>query len=117
MKALAALGSTERRAVLIDARRGEIYGAVYGPELQQLDAEIVMPFPAWSSSIQVPTELISQDLKNFRDALPWNVSTIEPYLLAGAVAQIASTAPAQDPAAIDANYVRRSDAELFWKDN
>jgi hypothetical protein len=22
----------------------------------------------------------------------------------------------QDPAALDANYVRRSDAELFWKD-
>jgi hypothetical protein len=36
--------------------------------------------------------------------------------LAGAVAHLASTAAPQDPAALDANYVRRTDAELLWKE-
>ena len=40
--------------------------------------------------------------------------------LAGAVGLIAwrdwMAGRAQDPAAVDANYVRRSDAELLWKD-
>jgi hypothetical protein len=38
-----------------------------------------------------------------------------------AIAQIATRAlrlrgEAEDPVALDANYVRRSDAELFWKE-
>jgi hypothetical protein len=40
--------------------------------------------------------------------------------LAGAIARIAGArfqaGLGQDPADIDANYVRRSDAELFWRD-
>jgi hypothetical protein len=43
-----------------------------------------------------------------------------PRALAGAIAKIADArlraGLAQDPAAIDANYVRPSDAELYWKD-
>jgi tRNA threonylcarbamoyladenosine biosynthesis protein TsaB len=43
-----------------------------------------------------------------------------PSSLASAVAQCAQWdlqgGAAGDPAALDANYVRRSDAELFWKD-
>ena len=43
-----------------------------------------------------------------------------PGALAPAVARIALErwlrGEAGDPAAIDANYVRRSDAELFWKE-
>jgi tRNA threonylcarbamoyladenosine biosynthesis protein TsaB len=43
-----------------------------------------------------------------------------PRALAGAVARIAAArlgrGEACDPAALDANYVRRSDAELFWKE-
>ena len=43
-----------------------------------------------------------------------------PRALAGAVARIALSAwqngETTDPAALDANYVRRSDAELFWKE-
>jgi tRNA threonylcarbamoyladenosine biosynthesis protein TsaB len=45
---------------------------------------------------------------------------VAPRALAGAIARIACDCflegKAQDPAALDANYVRRSDAELFWKD-
>ena len=40
--------------------------------------------------------------------------------LAGAIASIAArrfaSGLARDPAQIDANYVRRSDAELLWRD-
>jgi hypothetical protein len=42
-----------------------------------------------------------------------------PHWLAAAVAECAEMdGPAgwSDPVAIDANYVRRSDAEMFWKD-
>ena len=43
-----------------------------------------------------------------------------PQALAAAIAQIALPflirGEAADPAALDANYVRRSDAELFWKE-
>ncbi len=41
-----------------------------------------------------------------------------PRWLAGAIGKIAASRfeLAQDPAAIDANYVRRSDAEMKWKD-
>jgi hypothetical protein len=32
------------------------------------------------------------------------------------VARVAATREWLDPAALDANYVRRADAELFWKE-
>ncbi len=38
-----------------------------------------------------------------------------PRALAGAVALLAFDR-LQDPAALDANYVRRSDAELHWRE-
>jgi hypothetical protein len=41
---------------------------------------------------------------------------VERRTMAAAIARIAEVTPAQDPALLDANYVRRSDAELFWKD-
>ena len=46
--------------------------------------------------------------------------TVAPRALAGAISRIAlerfRQGLAVDPAEVDANYVRRSDAELFWKD-
>ena len=46
--------------------------------------------------------------------------TYAPKALAGAVARIAAgrfeAGTAQDPGEVDANYVRRSDAELMWRD-
>jgi tRNA threonylcarbamoyladenosine biosynthesis protein TsaB len=42
--------------------------------------------------------------------------TMAPRAMAGAIARLASRAQPQDPAALDANYVRRSDAELLWKE-
>jgi hypothetical protein len=39
-----------------------------------------------------------------------------PQPMAAAVAACAELAGGFDPCLLDANYVRRSDAELFWKD-
>jgi tRNA threonylcarbamoyladenosine biosynthesis protein TsaB len=67
-------------------------------------------------------ELISTDLGPFRAALAGaRFKQVEAgRALAGAIAKIAArrfeAGLAQDAAAIDANYVRRSDAELYWKD-
>jgi hypothetical protein len=36
--------------------------------------------------------------------------------LAAVVARIASTREPRDPASLDANYVRRADAEMAWKE-
>ena len=41
---------------------------------------------------------------------------LAPREMAGAIGAIAASSEGEAPAAVDANYVRRSDAELFWKD-
>ncbi|HVO98293.1 MAG TPA: tRNA (adenosine(37)-N6)-threonylcarbamoyltransferase complex dimerization subunit type 1 TsaB [Bryobacteraceae bacterium] len=103
LKALASLGTGALRAPFLDARRGEIYGAVYDAELNLIRAEVVTKYDTWVASLPEGVEMISQ-----------------PRPLAGAIGRIAAREFAAgrglDPAAIDANYVRRSDAELLWKD-
>jgi tRNA threonylcarbamoyladenosine biosynthesis protein TsaB len=103
LEALAEFGTTDRRATIIDARRGEVYAALYDASGNQLVPEVVLPFD------------------KFMDLLPdENVEWISaPRVLAGAIARLAIRKAAaglsQDPAAIEANYVRRSDAELLFK--
>ena len=50
------------------------------------------------------------------DSLPASPRVTAPRELAAMVARIAMIREWQDPAALDANYVRRSDAESFWKE-
>ena len=114
------------RAVMLDARRGEIYGAVYDAALEAVSPEVVAKFPAWL--VPLPEGEIEFLLDEpAPSATRWpargsRTPLVEaPRALAGAIGRIACGAAggrprAQDPAAIDANYVRRSDAELFWKD-
>jgi len=112
LRAVASFGSKPLRAAVIDARRGEIYGAVYDWELKLVADEVVMPLDAWLASLP-PGEV---EIISSMDARPeW---TRAPRSLAGAIGQIAAAHPelARDPAEIDANYVRRSDAELLWRD-
>jgi tRNA threonylcarbamoyladenosine biosynthesis protein TsaB len=127
LQALAAFGAAPLRATVLDARRGEVYGAVYDAELHPVGREVVMPFPRWLKTLPSGAlEFISTDFSPFRDALagtPFKHTPIveTPRALAGAIARIAETryrcGRAADPAEVDANYVRRSDAELFWKDS
>jgi tRNA threonylcarbamoyladenosine biosynthesis protein TsaB len=119
LQALAAFGSHPLRATLLDARRGEIYGAVYNSDLEPVKPEVVMPFSDWLRTLPPgPLELISTDpYPKLVD--PRITVTQAPRAVAAAIGRIASRKLAQgltlDPAEADANYIRRSDAELFWK--
>jgi tRNA threonylcarbamoyladenosine biosynthesis protein TsaB len=121
LQALAACGSTALRGVVADARRGEVYGAVYNSDLEVVSAEVVQPFPAWLASLPAGvTEVLSPDLTPVRTGLPPNLLLREQRTLAAAIGQIAHqrllAGEVPETAAIDANYVRRSDAEMNWKD-
>ena len=104
LQAIASFGTRALRAPVIDARRGDIFGAVYDTELRLVAPEVVTKFDDWLRTLPEGVEIINEI----------------PNLLAGAIARIAAerfkAGLAQDPAAIDANYVRRSDAELMWRD-
>jgi tRNA threonylcarbamoyladenosine biosynthesis protein TsaB len=103
LRAMAFFVTGDLRAPWIDARRGEIYGAVYDASLEPVCDEVVMKHDDWLASLPRGVEI---------------VSVRRP--LAGAIGRIAArefaAGRAMDPAAVDANYVRRSDAESLWKD-
>jgi tRNA threonylcarbamoyladenosine biosynthesis protein TsaB len=104
LQAVAWFGTGDLRAAWVDARRNEIYGAVYDAELNLVQDERVASRELWWSEAPEGSVEVRQDRP-----------------LARAVAAIAWAkflkGEAQDPAEIDANYVRRSDAEMMWKDS
>ena len=109
LQAVASFGTRALRAPVIDARRGDIFGAVYDAELRLAAPEVVMKLEDFLRSLpEGDVEVITCNTQQ------------PPKLLAGATARIAAArfvaGLAQDPAEIDANYVRRSDAELMWRD-
>lgn len=89
LKALAHTGTGPQRAPVLDARRGQHYTAVY------------------SDSGEIITLERLQSLEEFSPGVPVLNQTGP---LAAAIAAIAKTP--QDPADLDANYIRSSDAEL-----
>lgn len=105
LEAVASLGSGGLRAPVIDARRGEVYGAVYDAAGHAVAPEVVAPMDEWRRGLPAGAEIIELPA-----AAP----------LAGAIGRTAlarwQRGEAGDPASLDANYVRRSDAELFWKE-
>jgi tRNA threonylcarbamoyladenosine biosynthesis protein TsaB len=116
LQALASFGARALRAVVIDARRGEVYGAVYDSALHAVCAEVVTTLPDWLASLP------KGELEFITQGLELECSRTEaPPAIAGAIGRIAREkflrGEAQDPARIDANYVRRSDAERFWKES
>lgn len=123
LQVLSSFGKESRRAVVLDARRGEVYAAVYGPDLEPVTQEIVLPFNSWLETLREPEyEFITTAGGPFWLALQGTrfadmPFTEAPRALASAVAQCAETCEWVDPAALDANYVRRSDAELFWRES
>lgn len=100
LRALATFGSAPFRCPIIDARRGQIYSAVYDASLAIVSPEV----------LTTQAELVTSPEVELMTAAP---------PLAAAIALCAELdGPAQwlDPAALDANYVRRADAELYWTD-
>jgi len=127
LEAMARFGSAAQRAVVMDARRGEIYGAVYGADGQTICEPRVSRFQAWLDTLPAgDIEFIATDFAPFRPALAGTRFenarlTTTPRALAAAIGRIAFSrfcaGQARDPADIDADYVRRSDAELLWKES
>jgi tRNA threonylcarbamoyladenosine biosynthesis protein TsaB len=93
LEALASLGYGPLRAPIFDARRGDVYAAIYDDALNVIVPPVVCPLEEFP-------------LGNARriDAGP---------LLAAAVGRIAAERGGVHPAAVDATYVRPSDAELL----
>jgi tRNA threonylcarbamoyladenosine biosynthesis protein TsaB len=117
LRAIASFGAAPLRAAVLDARRGEVYGAVYDAAGGIVAPEMVAPFDAWLASLPAgEMEFVTSGFlpqlagTRFADA---RVVTA-PEALAAAIGRLAGAGG--DPAALDANYVRRSDAELLWKD-
>lgn len=118
LQALAWFGTCPWRAPVIDARRGQVYGGIYDASLKVARDEVVISFDEWERSLpRQNIELITAGFEPPPTDLP---ITRAPGALAGAIASIAAArfaaGLALDPAGIDANYVRRSDAELLWRD-
>jgi tRNA threonylcarbamoyladenosine biosynthesis protein TsaB len=119
LEALAWFGTRPLRAPVFDARRGEVYGAVFDASLRAVREEVVMPFDSWMASLPDGDLEIVTATRELTSRVKFPV-VVAPRCLAGAIASIAATrfaaGMAKDPAEIDANYLRRSDAELLWKE-
>jgi tRNA threonylcarbamoyladenosine biosynthesis protein TsaB len=125
LRALSSFGRRPRslRAVVLDARRGEVYAAIYDRELECVSPEAVTPISNWLAHLDAGQdyEFIAISALNL-NGTPFAGTSFTPggKFLACAVALCAEHDGTQgkwlDPAAVDANYVRRSDAELFWRD-
>jgi tRNA threonylcarbamoyladenosine biosynthesis protein TsaB len=126
LQAVAWFGTAPLRAVFLDAHRSEVYCGLYDGSLTAVGGEKVMALHAWLDSFaEGDIELISPHcyllpgapscarLAGFRV-----VQT--PLALAGAVGMIAaswlSRGTVSHPEDAEANYVRRSDAELLWRE-
>ncbi len=126
LRALSSFGIRPRslRAVVLDARRGDVYAGVYNDDSECVSPEVVTPFSNWLAHLDAAQdyEFVSPSVFNF-EGTPFagaNFTTAGNYL-ARAVALCAERDGNQgkwlDPATVDANYVRRSDAELFWRED
>jgi len=122
LEAVSRYGSAPLRGVVLDARRGEIYAAVYDGAGRAVSSEIVTKLAPWLEGLPAGVEEflsndLVPDLAGTRFAQARVVTA--PRELAAAVARIAAgrfeRGEASDPASLDANYVRRSDAELALK--
>jgi tRNA threonylcarbamoyladenosine biosynthesis protein TsaB len=114
LEALAQFGSTGLRAPIIDARRGEVFAGLFDGEGAEVIPASVLRFNEFVALVgDRSVEYIAAD---FDPGVP---VTSAPLELARMIARLAiarcSGGALCDPATIEANYVRRSDAEVFWK--
>ncbi|MEI9815218.1 MAG: tRNA (adenosine(37)-N6)-threonylcarbamoyltransferase complex dimerization subunit type 1 TsaB [Acidobacteriota bacterium] len=103
LQAVAWFGTGDLRAAYVDARRGQVYCAVYDAAGVLIEPEQVATYTEWAAGLPAGAVEVTQT---------------QP--LARAIADIGwhrfSEGAAKDPSEIDANYVRRSDAEMMWHD-
>jgi tRNA threonylcarbamoyladenosine biosynthesis protein TsaB len=131
-----AAGSQPYVAAFANGQRRQVFGALYrrgGAALDRVGYEAVLaPEKFLAVSVEAAgaassIEWISTDPEMLLETEPWATrhsvgETVHPAspILAPAVGKLGFRLAKQerftDPLALDANYVRRSDAELFWKD-
>ena len=130
LAALAFAGDGWHRAPVLDARRGEVYAAVYDEQSRAIVDEVVSPWGEFLKLIgdrEITFVSTDRDLFGADGAAPLSpasngsrrtVTVTRP--LVGAVAELAAlhydAGAVLPPEAVDANYVRRPDAELKWKE-
>ena len=119
LEAIAFLGSAPMRAAFIDARRQQIFAAIYDEHLTVVSPEVVTSLPQWLNGIgDQGVELLSTDLAGYE--LGTRPAKSVGNCLAGVIGQLSyvrfTQGLAKHPGELDANYVRRADAELFWED-
>ncbi len=115
LRALAGQGTGPLRMPLINARRGEVYAGLYDGELRTFEPERVGGLTALLPHRPEGAELICRGLWPELSATGLAV-LVDPRPLAATVARLAARDGGMDPAGIDANYVRRSDADGRWED-
>jgi tRNA threonylcarbamoyladenosine biosynthesis protein TsaB len=127
-------GNSPYVAPFFDARRNQVFAALFrrhGSELQRLEEEMVIApdkFLDWCAAKTAgqridwvatdPTCLTQTELWASRLAASETIEVISPILAPriGKIGyQLAREGRLVDALALDANYVRRSDAELFWR--
>lgn len=124
LAAVARFGTGDVRVPVIDARRGEVYGAVYDASGSVILPEIVCPFAKLLDRLPDVVEFVCQDFTPFQAAIAGSRFADAPLIAAPlATAPMIARMAAErlalgelgEPAPLDANYVRRSDAELLFK--
>jgi len=136
LEALAEQGSGEGAfvAAILDAQREQVFGALYrrdGRKLERIEDEAVTPagsFMEWVGERVDGAKVnwVTPDPNKIAQAAAWpkresTGDTIEKVqgVMAPAIGQIgyrmAMENKVTDALTLDANYVRRSDAEIFWK--
>lgn len=124
-EAMAAADSDALIAPWVDAQRGEVYAALFGPQLDQVLAPPSSAAPgqtlaSWSDALAGRRAIFAGDgAVRYRDLIGETLGSrgrvLEPVpLLAARVARIAAADPARAvaPHAVVPIYVRRPDAEL-----
>jgi tRNA threonylcarbamoyladenosine biosynthesis protein TsaB len=121
-------------AAFVDAQRGQVFGAVFqrtGEGLQRLGEEMVIPPGKFIESASELAKggtiswvsidaavLASEENWKAREARGEKVKSVS-SALAPAIGRLGmaqfSAGRCTDALSLDANYVRRSDAEIFWK--
>jgi tRNA threonylcarbamoyladenosine biosynthesis protein TsaB len=121
-------------ASFTDAHRGQVFGGLYRratQDLEPVDQEVVMEpddFVRWAESQSTGGNIawISRDPACLTQTSAWQMRLeagdnmqLDASPLAPAIGKIgfhrAKSGQLVDALALDANYVRRPDAELFWK--
>jgi tRNA threonylcarbamoyladenosine biosynthesis protein TsaB len=117
LRALSLAGHAPLRAVALDARREQIYGAVYDAASKLVVEETLATWDEWLKQVPPNAEFIGLEESpcsiagmDFTIGSRWQAAAI------AACAEIDGSTGWSDPVVLDANYVRRSDAEMFWTD-